>query len=289
MPLTLIRKYSELVVFSHSIFALPFALAAFVLASRGSGESTPIPITPMTSILVILSIIFARMAAMAFNRLADYKFDALNPRTENRNLPTGSLTKTSVSIFVLLTSALFLLCAALLGPHCLKLAPFLLLILFGYSFTKRFTHYSHLVLGIALALAPGGAWWTLRPEISVTPLLLMATVTSWVAGFDILYSCQDIDVDRKLLLHSVPARYGIKKSLLISTLLHLVASIGLILVGFNMQLANAYYYGLSPLIAFLLGQHFLVSSHDLSKINRAFFTFNGMVSIGYFLIVLLAS
>lgn len=285
----LVRKYADLVVLPHSIFALPFALSAFWLAARGEPDQLPVSIDFWTLVLIIIAVFAARTAAMAFNRLIDADVDAQNPRTMSRALPRGELTRTQVWRLVLGSVVLFLAAAAALGAHCLMLAPLVLLVLLGYSFTKRFTSNAHIVLGLALALAPGGAWWVLRPEVSLTPIVLMLSVVFWVAGFDILYSCQDVAFDRTHALFSIPARVGVERALKVSLMFHILAVIGFFLVGRTAELTAAYAWGVAVLSIFLIGQHFLVTANDLSRVNRAFFTFNGVVSIGYFLLVLWVS
>ncbi len=278
------NRYAKLVALPHSVFALPFALASFLLARRVGDLSGPL--SRWALLWVVLAVVSARTAAMGFNRLVDVDVDAKNPRTKNRELPTGQLTKKSVFILVIGTSVLFLFFSALLGVHCLKLAPFVLAILLGYSFTKRFTKYSHFVLGLCLALAPGGAWWVVRPEVALTPLLLMATVLFWVAGFDILYSTQDLSFDKEHNLFSFPARIGLSQSLRLSTVLHGICVLGFVLVGVSVHLPVVYFVGVGILSLFLIGQHFLISENDLSRLNHAFFTFNGVTSICYLLLVI---
>ena len=284
---SILRQYSGLVALPHTVFALPFALASLLLASRAAGERAVVQLGGFTFLLVLLALVFARTAAMAFNRLVDANIDARNPRTANRHIPKGELSKRSVAILVLLSSSLFLATAAALGMHCLVLAPLVLFVLLGYSLTKRFTSSSHLVLGLALALAPGGAWWVIYPEVSALPLLMMATVMLWVAGFDILYSCQDVSFDRANALHSIPAKIGVRNALRLSTVFHLLAFGGFFSVGLLADLSSSYFWGVLLIGIPLIGQHWLVSESDLSRINRAFFTFNGLISIGYFVLVLL--
>lgn len=283
------QKFSELVVLPHSVFALPFALSAFWLAARGEPEQIPLSIDWLTVLLIVLAVVAARTAAMAFNRLMDADIDAINPRTANRTLPKGQLSRSQVWRLVAGSVAVFLGTTALLGWHCLILSPVVLFVLLGYSVTKRFTSQAHLVLGLALALAPGGAWWVLRPEISATPLVLMFSVIFWVAGFDILYACQDVAFDRAHAIFSIPARVGIERALKISLIFHLLAAVGFFLVGRVNELPSEYYWGVGVLSLILVCQHLLVTANDLSKVNRAFFTFNGVVSVGYFILILVTS
>ncbi|MCB0360106.1 MAG: putative 4-hydroxybenzoate polyprenyltransferase [Bdellovibrionales bacterium] len=279
--LSALRTYSDFVVLPHSVFALPFAFAALLLAARANQAA----LSPLTVLLIVLCVVCARTAAMAFNRLVDSDIDAKNPRTAGRHLPSGAVTPASARRLVVLSSAGFFGGAALLGSHCLVLAPLVLGVLFGYSYTKRFTAASHAFLGLALALAPGGAWWVLRPEIEGTPLVLMGAVLLWVAGFDILYSCQDYEFDTENGLHSIPATLGIRRALLLSTVLHVGAFLLFIGVGVVANLAAPYYWFMLPLGALLIGQHALLRPDDLRLVNRAFFTFNGGVSIAYVLII----
>ena len=279
-----IKTLSRLVVLPHSIFALPFALAAMIL-SYSRGPLVGLPALPITVILIIITVIAARTAAMAFNRLIDARIDARNPRTEDRDLPAGKITTTAVAVLTLLASGLFLFCSHALGPHCLMLAPFVLAILFLYSFTKRFSHAAHIILGIALALAPGGAWWVFRPQIELTPLLLMASVVLWVAGFDLLYSTQDIDFDRRNGIFSIPALVGIDRSLRISTGLHIAAMLGFIVLGATISAGPIYYLGTLIIGYLFITQHRQISPYDLSRVNRSFFTINGIISLAYLAVI----
>lgn len=288
MNLRLVEKISNLVVLPHSVFALPFALASFAIALAAGPTIQLGHPTFILLLLVVGAVVAARTAAMAFNRLVDQEFDALNPRTKARELPAGILPRRSAWILVVAALLLFFVCVALLGIHCLRLAPAVMLVLLGYSFTKRFTSSSHLVLGLALALAPGGAWWVIRPQIETIPLLLMGAVLFWVAGFDTLYSCQDESFDREHRLKSIPARVGIRNALLIARLFHSVAFLLFIGVGLAAKLSNLYFLGLIPVGGLLFYQHWLLSPTDLSRINRAFFTTNGFVS-GFYLVLVLVS
>ena len=279
------RKFSQLVVLPHSVFALPFALASLVLALR---QPDALELTAVKAVFVLIALVSARTAAMAFNRLVDADIDAKNPRTSDRHIPRGTLTTKSVRALVILSSAVFVISAGFLGLHCLVLSPIVLGVLLGYSLTKRFTSMSHLFLGLALALAPGGAWWVLVPRVDAVPLLLMGAVLCWVAGFDVLYSCQDQDFDSRQGLHSIPARFGLAGALRLSIAFHLLATVLFFSVGFAASLGTTYYVGLACISAVLLGQHRLVSADDLSRVNRAFFTFNGIVSVAFFLLVLAA-
>ena len=282
-----IKRISDLVALPHSVFALPYALAAAIFASN-KASLQGIETGPREILLIICAVVTARTAAMAFNRLIDHEIDLKNPRTETRPLPSGTLSRTQVWSLVIISSGLFITFAGLLGNHCLVLSPLVLFVLLGYSLTKRFTSYCHVVLGLALALAPGGAWWAIYPSIETLPLLLMASVLFWVAGFDILYSCQDEYFDKEYNLFSVPAKFGIKNALRISSGLHTVSFIGFVLVGVLAKLSVIYYIGMGLIAIPFLGQHLLVKPNDLSKVNRAFFTFNGVISIAYLGLILIS-
>ena len=280
---TVFERYSGLVALPHSVFALPFALSSFLLAARTSALTLDGALIGKGA-LIILAVVCARTAAMAFNRYVDWRIDARNPRTAEREIPRGAINPKSALLLVLGSSVAFGICAALLGMHCLVLAPAVLIVLLGYSLTKRFTSAAHLFLGAALGLAPGGAWWVIRPSVELVPLLLMGAVTLWVAGFDILYSCQDTEFDRQEGLHSIPARLGIRNALMLARILHAISFSLFIAVGLAAHLPGVYFAG-QLVIGFLLGyQHTLVSEIDLSRINRAFFTTNGVISLGYLLL-----
>ena len=275
-----VRTWGRLVKFSHSIFALPFALSMAAVVWR----DTPIAVSQIVWILI--AIVSARTAAMAFNRLADRTIDADNPRTASRELPRGIVTSRSVLLLLLGTCGIFLLAAGMLGRHCLVLSPLVLLILLGYSLTKRFTRYSHLFLGLALACAPGGVWYALRGTIAIEPVWLMAGVLFWVAGFDILYSCQDAVFDRERGLFSIPARAGVPAAFKISFALHLTAIVFFAVFGVSAGLGAIFFCGLVLFTAVLLSQQRIISPADLSRIDAAFFNRNGVASVLFFIAVL---
>ena len=261
-----------MVKIEHTIFALPFAFLGAFLAARG------LPGLTQTG-WIIVAMVGARSAAMAFNRLADLPFDARNPRTRERALPQKLLTKGFVLAFIVGSSALLVLAAAQLNPLAFKLSPLALLILFFYSYTKRFTWLSHLFLGLALAGAPIGAWIAIRGTISATPIVLGIVVALWVAGFDIIYSCQDVDFDRQEPLFSIPKRYGVSAALWISAILHMVM-IGILAGLFaHENLGTISFLGLGVVGLLLMYEHSLVRPADLSRVNTAFFTINGWISI----------
>ena len=275
-----IRTVLEMIKFEHSIFALPFALTGAVLAARGSGLDWGDLAAKFGWIVVAM--VAARSAAMAFNRLADAEIDAANPRTRMREIPAGVISKTFTWVFVAFWSGVLMLAAYMLNPLCFRLSPVALAIVLGYSYTKRFTAFSHLVLGFALGIAPAAAWIAIRGSLDWPILLLTAAVTLWTAGFDIIYSCQDRDFDREAGLHSVPARLGIRNSLLVSRGLH-VAMIGLLVwLSQALGLGALSIAGIAVVAALLVYEHSLVKPDDLSRVNAAFFTVNGFVSILFF-------
>lgn len=275
--LIILSRFGSLVKFSHTVFALPFALSIAVVLS----ERRPISVRDLAIILGCL--VLARTAAMAFNRLADHEFDTRNPRTAGRELPAGLVSRSSVIALFVLTSLGFLMGAGLLGRHCLLLAPLVLAILCLYSYTKRFTAYSHLILGLALSLAPGGVWYALAASVEMPPLLLMAAVIFWVAGFDVLYACQDVAFDRQAGLHSLAVRLGIPSALKMARLFHVAAVIFLVFFGVAVRLDLIFYLGLAAFAAALWSQHVLVRYDDLSRLDAAFFTRNGIASIVFLL------
>ncbi len=261
-----------MVKIEHTIFALPFAFLGAVLAVRGLPNLKQIG-------WIVLAMIGARSAAMAFNRLIDLPFDARNPRTSSRALPSKQLSKGFVILFIALSSAVLVFAAAMLNPLSLKLSPLALGIIFFYSYTKRFTWFAHMFLGISLACAPIGAWIALTGTLSAVPLILGLAVALWVAGFDIIYACQDVEFDKKESLFSVPKRFGIRAALWISAILHLVM-LGILAFLFVQQ--GMGYVGFSGLILvglLLAYEHSLVRPSDLSRANTAFFTINGWISI----------
>ncbi len=280
-----IRQLLEMIRFSHTLFALPFALLAAVMAWAANARSDP-PLAfrwqELAGILVCM--VFARSAAMSFNRLADRRLDALNPRTKERHLPTGVLSVGSVVAFTVVCSLGFVAGTLLFLPR--NLIPLyaavpVLLFLFAYSFTKRFTLLSHFWLGTALALAPVAAWVALRAEVAWAPLVLGGAVVLWVAGFDIIYACQDVDFDVKMKLFSAPARWGVAAALRLAALCHagmvvLLALLPLVYPHFRV----IYLSGVVLIAALLIYEHRLVSPDDLSRVNRAFFQVNAVVSVG---------
>jgi 4-hydroxybenzoate polyprenyltransferase len=284
MPKGLVGRtllFGRMIRFSHSVFALPFALASFALAAS--------PNVPWRALLwVVVAMVGARSAAMGFNRLADHALDARNPRTAGRELPAGRLGRAEVWAFVLAASCLLVLAAAMLNPLCLALSPLALLIVFGYSYTKRFTALSHLALGVALGIAPVGAWLAVRGSFAATPLVLALAVSLWVAGFDVIYACQDVDFDRRAGLHSLPARLGVRAALAAARSMHVVALSLLVSLYWLAPLHPLYLGGLALVAALLAYEHSLVRADDLSRLDAAFFTANAWVSVAYLTTTLLA-
>jgi 4-hydroxybenzoate polyprenyltransferase len=274
--------FGRMIKFSHSIFALPFALAAFFLATLREGFD------PGKLLWVVVAMVGARSAAMGFNRWIDADIDARNPRTANRELPAGALTRGQVLAFVILSSGALVAAASQLNPLCLILSPLALAIVFGYSLTKRFTMLSHMVLGLSLAIAPVGAWLAVRGQFELTPIPIGLAVLFWVGGFDTLYSCQDVEFDREHALHSIPARFGIPRALLLARAAHLIAIASLLSVPFVEPLHWSYFAGVALIAALFLYEHSLVRADDLSKIDAAFFTVNGWIGILYLLTVVTA-
>ena len=275
-----IRTVLEMVKFEHSLFALPFALTGALLAARGSGLSWPELGAKVG--WIILAMVAARSAAMAFNRVADAEIDLANPRTRTRAIPAGVLSKSFTWGFIALWSLVLLAAAWMLNPLCLQLAPVALAVVLGYSYTKRFTAFSHLVLGFALGIAPAAAWIAIRGSLHPAILLLTAAVMCWTAGFDIIYSCQDVEFDRRTGLRSVPQSLGIARALLVARLLHIVM-VGMLLALWRLQgLGLLGLAGIAVVAALLIYEHSLVKADDLSRVNAAFFTVNGYVSVLFF-------
>ena len=261
-----------MIKFEHTVFALPFALLSALLASEGWPGGPKI-------LWIVVAMVGARSAAMAFNRLADIRIDTLNPRTRTRALPAGHLSPFFVAVFTLASGSVFVLAAYQLNPLCFLLSFPVLLILLLYSYTKRFTRLSHLYLGLCLGLAPLGSWIAVRGEIGWPPLLLGLTVLLWTAGFDIIYACQDVDFDRRQALFSIPEGYGIDRALKVSRGLHigmLLALLGLVRIQ---GLGWISLLGILLVAGLLWHEHRLVRPSDLSRVNAAFFTVNGYVSI----------
>ena len=273
---TKLRTYLEMIRFAHTVFALPFAFMGVVLAAGG--------IPPGRTLWwVLMAMVGARSGAMGTNRIADRYLDSLNPRTRDRALPQGRIALGEAVAFVVVSFAVFLFSAWMLNPLCFALAPLAILIVCGYSYTKRFTAGSHLVLGLSLALAPIGAWVAVRGEIAVPALVLGLGVLFWVAGFDILYAFQDVDFDRRTGLFSIPARLGTAQGLIIAGIFHGLTVCCLTLLIPLLRLGPIYWLGLLCAAILLLYEHRLVHRHGLAKLDTAFFNVNGILSIGMLL------
>jgi 4-hydroxybenzoate polyprenyltransferase len=267
-----LRLTLEMIKWEHSVFALPFALCGALLAASG------LP-TAHQLLWIVIAMLAARSAAMAFNRLADAAIDAANPRTSSRALPAGHLSTSFVATFVVVSCAIFILAAAQLNRLTLWLSPVALAVLLLYSYTKRFTRLSHLVLGLALGIAPAAAWIAVRGSLDPRILLLTAAVTFWVAGFDILYACQDFEFDRDAGLHSIPRYLGIPHALWLARAFHAIMLLLLIALIPAFALGKLAAAGVIAVALLLLYEHSLVKPNDLSKLNAAFFTMNGVISV----------
>jgi 4-hydroxybenzoate polyprenyltransferase len=271
-----LRTYLSFVRFSHSVFALPFALTGALLASRQA------PLTAGRVGWIVAAMVAARSAAMGFNRLADARHDALNPRTASRELPRGAISRREAAIFVAAASAAFVYAAYRLGPLCFALSPVALLIVFWYTVAKSYTAYTQLFLGLAMAVAPVGGWLAAGGRGGWEPWLLGLAIGLWVGGFDVLYACQDLDFDRAHGLRSMPVRFGVPASLRISRAMHVLAALALGALGVVAALGPLYFAGVAGVAALLAYEQSLVTAHDLSQVKRAF-DLNGYVGILYFL------
>lgn len=313
-----IKKYLSLVKFSHTIFAMPFALIGFFLGITSFGywnsfydqknyelfsfsnieskikfsnyfEFYPKSIEEflIRFALVILCMVFARSAAMAFNRWLDAKYDALNPRTAVREIPAGIIQPNNALLFTIVNCVLFITCTFFINRLCFYLSPVALFVILFYSYTKRFTALCHLVLGVGLSLAPIGAYIAVTGHFNLLPILFSFAVLFWVSGFDIIYALQDEDFDKQHQLHSIPSAVGKTKALRISELLHLLAASCVVYAGISGQFGILYWCGVAVFIGLLIYQHILVKPTDLSKVNMAFFTTNGIASVVFAIFVIL--
>jgi len=274
-----LRTYASFVRFSHSVFALPFALTGALLALHRLNEWRPAVIAGRF-VWIVVAMVAARSAAMGFNRLADASHDALNPRTAMRELPRGLMSRTEAGVFVLVSSVLFVLAAWRLGPICLMLSPVALAVVFWYSLAKRFTNYTQLFLGLAMAVAPVGGWLAAGGGSGVEPWLLGAAIGTWVGGFDVLYACQDLDFDRAYGLHSIPVHFGVSRSLAISRVMHVITVLCLGSLGPIADLGPIYLAGVAGVAILLAYEQSLVRADDLSQVKRAF-DLNGYVGLLY--------
>lgn len=262
----------EMIKFEHTVFALPFAIMSAFIAADG--------IPPLTKLgWILVAMVGARSCAMAFNRLADAEIDSENPRTAMRAIPAGLITKAAVWVFTLVSAGLLVVAAWRLNPLAFALSPVALAVIMGYSYTKRFTSLSHFWLGLALSISPVGAWIAIKGQFAWTPIVLCCVVLLWTAGFDIIYACQDVNFDRKHGLHSIPARIGIRWALWLSSTLHVVAVLLLVVIPFLTELGLFYYIGVGIVVCIFVYEHAIVKHNDLSRVNLAFFTLNGMISL----------
>lgn len=262
----------EMIKFEHTVFALPFAIMSAFIASDGLPQLAKLG-------WILVAMVGARSCAMAFNRLADAEIDSKNPRTSTRAIPAGLITKGAVWVFTFVSAGLLVCAAWRLNPLAFALSPVALAVIMGYSFTKRFTALSHLWLGLALSISPVGAWIAITGRFDWTPIVLCCVVLLWTAGFDIIYACQDVNFDRKHGLHSIPARIGIRWALWISSALHVVAVILLFIIPLLTELGLFYYIGVGIVVLIFIYEHAIVKPNDLSRVNLAFFTLNGMISL----------
>jgi 4-hydroxybenzoate polyprenyltransferase len=277
--MTRLQTYASFVRFSHSVFALPFALTGALLALHRLGDWTPAAVAVRLGWIVV-AMVAARSAAMGFNRLADASHDALNPRTASRELPRGLMTRREARIFIAVAALIFVFAAWKLGPVCFALSPVALAIVFWYSLAKRFTSYTQLFLGLAMAVAPVGGWLAAGGHGGWEPWLLALAIGTWVGGFDVLYACQDLTFDRAHGLRSIPVRFGVARSLLISRGMHVVTVICLTALGPVADLGRVYLAGVAGVAALLVYEQSLVSENDLSQVKRAF-DLNGYVGLLY--------
>jgi len=270
----------EMIKFEHSVFALPFALTGALLAARATRHGWP---SLLQILWIVVAMVAARSAAMTINRIVDLRYDRENPRTKQRALATGTLTVQFAWLFTIVAVAVFFVAAWRLNPLALKLAPLAIAILFFYSFTKRFTNWSHLFLGFALGISPAAAWIAITGGLDLRMLILCAAVTLWVGGFDVLYACQDVDYDQRAGLFSVPKKFGIANALLIARAMHIgvIALLGWLAFGFGLPWPA--WAGIAVVASLLAYEHSLVKADDLSKLDAAFFTVNGYISMLFLL------
>ncbi len=284
----MIKNYLSLIKFSHTIFAMPFALIGFCIGTLTVGNGLNYKLLA----LVVFCMIFARSAAMAFNRYLDRAIDEKNPRTAIREIPAGIIKPNNALFFIIINCLGFVLATYHINTMCFWLSPVALLVILGYSYTKRFTALCHLVLGLGLSLAPIGAYLAVTGEFAILPILYSFAVLLWVAGFDIIYALQDEDFDRSLSLNSIPVRLGTVNALRLSTFMHIISALFIVVAGFFLQrqlpdFQYLHWIGAAAYIGLLFYQHTLVKANDLSKINMAFFTTNGIASVVFGTFVIL--
>ena len=262
----------EMIKFEHTVFALPFAVMSAFIAADGLPSLAKLG-------WILVAMVGARSCAMAFNRLADAKYDSINPRTSTRAIPAGLITKSAVWVFTIVSAGLLVLAAWRLNPLAFALSPVALAVVMGYSYTKRFTSLSHFWLGLALSISPVGAWIAIQGSFALPPIILCLVVLLWTAGFDIIYACQDVGFDKKHGLHSIPAKLGIRWALWLSSALHVVAVLLLLSIPLLVELGIFYYVGVGIVVLIFIYEHAIVKPTDLSRVNLAFFTLNGMISL----------
>ncbi|MEO6832192.1 MAG: UbiA-like polyprenyltransferase [Chitinophagaceae bacterium] len=279
-----IEHYLSLVKFSHTVFALPFALIGFVLAALTTNEAWGWPVF----VKMLLCMVFARSAAMAFNRWLDRHFDAKNPRTATREIPAGIISEKGALWFTIACCILFVTTTFSINQTVFFLSPIALFVILFYSYTKRFTALCHLVLGLGLSLAPIGAYLCIHPQFNWLPVLFSGMVLTWVSGFDIIYALQDIDFDRSLELRSIPAKLGVKGALMASSALHVVTGLLVIFAGVYGNFHLLYWLGSSIFVGLLIYQHLVVKPNDLSRVNMAFANTNGIASISFAIITIIS-
>ena len=277
------KNYLSLIKFSHTIFALPFAIIGFVLGMADQEGVFNI----QKFLLMLACMVFARSAAMAFNRYIDRAFDEKNPRTKSREIPAGIISPNKALLYVIINSLLFVLAAYFINPICFYLSPVALLVVLGYSYTKRFTALCHFVLGLGLALAPIGAYLSVTGTFNMLPIWYSLAVITWVSGFDIIYAMQDVEIDKELQLNSIPNTLGKVHALQLSSLLHVLSFVFVLIPIFFFPFGIYYWIGLGVFAAMLIYQHSIVKPTDLSKVNIAFMTTNGIASVAFALFFLL--
>jgi 4-hydroxybenzoate polyprenyltransferase len=278
-----VRLILDMIKFEHTIFALPFALIGMMLAARGLPGGLQVRVLAW----ILVAMVGARSAAMSFNRLADAEIDAQNPRTAKRHIPAGLIGRAQVWLFLTVAIALFLTAAWQLNPLCLALSPIALILILGYSYAKRFTWLCHLWLGVATGIAPIGAWLAVRGQFNLVPLLLGAVVMLWIGGFDIIYALQDYEFDVNATIFSLPKRLGKARALMVSRVMHFCMVLLLLLIGRLYGVHLLYYVGVAVVAALIVYEQSLVKPNDLRRVDLAFFTLNGWVSVSLFCFVLL--
>ncbi len=272
--------YFRMIKFSHSVFALPFAFTSALIAASGIPAARQI-------LWIVVAMVGARSGAMGLNRIIDRKIDSANPRTSGREIPRGAIEISEALLFVVVSFGFLIFAAYMLNPLCLLLSPFAIAVLVLYSYTKRFTWLSHFILGLSISAAPVGAWIAVRGAFDPEILPLAAAVILWLAGFDVLYALQDVDFDRSYGLYSIPQRFGVKKSLLLSRIFHSCSYLLLVVNGLIFNLGVVYWAGMFVVAGLFLYEHSLIKENDLSRLDMAFFNMNGYISVGVFIFTLI--